>query len=106
MNKFAGGLEQSEIRCHSEGCKLSAKFYLTALQTKEAIALKQRNEQVQADLQEALDNKKQEIHLLLDEKAAALEQMVQLKQQLKDGQVTCAAHAMHAVHACMITGNR
>lgn len=59
---------------------------LLRYQTKEAIALKQKNEQVQADLQEALNLKKQEIHLLLDDKAAALEQVVQLKQQLKDGQ--------------------
>ena len=60
---------------------------MLGLQTKEAIAHEQKNEEVRAGLQEALSNSKEEVKQLKEEKAAAYEEAIQLKQQLKDGQV-------------------
>ena len=65
-------------KCHDFG---------VCTQTASAIANEQKHRQVQASLQDALATKKEEARQLLADKTAALKEISDLQQQLKEGQV-------------------
>lgn len=57
------------------------------MQARSAISNQQKNQQIQAALQDAVSTKKEEVKQLQEEKTAVLAQVSELQQQLKDGQV-------------------
>ncbi|MCJ1297918.1 hypothetical protein MMC08_000707 [Hypocenomyce scalaris] len=78
--------EKEHARAAALAASLQHDLELLKQQAHSAIANQQKNQQAQAALQDALADQKEEARLLREDKTAALKEVSDLQQQLKEGQ--------------------